>query len=149
MSIEFSNFHCKNIKNYPKIGKFELVKYGVLAKSERHDWIRLEKPRRMHYLAECTSRELQGSHSDPFRDNFIFCSSRVDFSTDSSQRFLVTKRLGNEPFQMKITANDSELTHASFFKKSCSDENAKIIVFSHFSFLPKSSFHDFLKVCFL
>ena len=38
--------------------------------------------------------------------------------TRSSQRFLITKRPGNSQPQMKIGANDSELSCATFLKKS-------------------------------
>ena len=46
----------------------------------------------------------------------LFHVARV-FSTDYEKRFLVTKRPGNTQLQMKIGANDSELTCATFLKK--------------------------------
>ena len=62
------------------------------------------------------------------------------------KRFLVTKLLGNGPFQMKIGANDSELTCATFFKKSCSGQKIKNNTIFNIIF-SKSSFHQFSKVC--
>ena len=58
---------------------------------------------------------------------FYFFSKFSDFAMlrKYPKRFLVTKLLGNGPFQMKIGANDSELTCATFFKKSCSGQKIK------------------------
>ena len=78
---------------------------------DRHGWTRATK------FASIALGYVESSYFWTQNVTFFHVfSPRGDFSTDSSKRFLVTKRPGNKQPQMKISANDSESTGATFSK---------------------------------